>query len=156
MKNRQIFWSSHCKSNKQKYNRQSHINVLLDLSKYITNEVSFQTDTSIYCFDADFQLVRKSSSGHQWVVPKHQDHFFVEQKLVDDFMNSYHNPKIEKVCFLLLQKKTDIQICNVTVISLFKLFQCKQFHGNNHNHTGGWNLKNAQEVLVPLTYCSVS
>ncbi|CAG2246870.1 unnamed protein product [Mytilus edulis] len=57
----------------------------------------FEAETSIFCFDADFQLVRKSSSGYNWIAPKHEDRFFVHQKLVDDFIKDYDTPKIEKV-----------------------------------------------------------
>ncbi|CAG2209726.1 unnamed protein product [Mytilus edulis] len=58
----------------------------------------FEAETSIFCFDADFQLVRKSSSGYNWIAPKHEDRFFVQQKLVDDFIKDYNTPKIEKDC----------------------------------------------------------
>ncbi|XP_062616844.1 uncharacterized protein LOC134278551, partial [Saccostrea cucullata] len=49
----------------------------------------YQTDTPFYCLDADFQLVRKTSSGKSWLDPKHSEHFFVEQDKVDDFVSSY-------------------------------------------------------------------
>ncbi|XP_071138989.1 uncharacterized protein [Mytilus edulis] len=42
-------------------------------------------------------LVRKSS-GYSWIAPKHEDMFFVQQKLVDDFIKDYDTPKIEKNC----------------------------------------------------------
>lgn len=38
--------------------------------------------------DADFQLVRKFSSGKSWDQPKHKEKFFLNQDAVDDFMAS--------------------------------------------------------------------
>ncbi|XP_061192139.1 uncharacterized protein LOC133200337 [Saccostrea echinata] len=45
----------------------------------------YQTDTPFYYLDADFQLVRKTSSGKSWLDPKHSENFFVQQDKVDDF-----------------------------------------------------------------------
>ncbi|XP_063399129.1 uncharacterized protein LOC134683743, partial [Mytilus trossulus] len=58
----------------------------------------FSTSTKIYSFDADFQLVRKSSAGKQWEQPKHHDCFFLDQAKVDKFMEDYCADK----------KKTDV------------------------------------------------
>ncbi|XP_052063025.1 uncharacterized protein LOC127702761 [Mytilus californianus] len=69
-----------------------------DLDDGCTCPACFETETSIFCFDADFQLVRKSSSGNHWLEPKHKDNFFVQQELVDDFIKKYDTPKIEKEC----------------------------------------------------------
>ncbi|XP_071150238.1 uncharacterized protein [Mytilus edulis] len=43
----------------------------------------------IVSFDADFQLVRKGSSGNNWKPPNHEGHFFVNQDSVDNFMSEY-------------------------------------------------------------------
>lgn len=48
-----------------------------------------QTTPKIYSFDADFQLVRKASSGKQWEEPKYKDEFFLDQSSVDGFIKEY-------------------------------------------------------------------
>lgn len=62
------------------------------------NQFEFQTEPKIYSFDADFQLVRKTSAGKQWDQPKHQDKFFMNQEEVDTFIGNYSADK----------KKTDV------------------------------------------------
>ncbi|XP_071180734.1 uncharacterized protein [Mytilus edulis] len=69
-----------------------------DLDDGCSCPACFEADKNIYCFDADFQLVRKSSSGQHWISPKHKDHFFIEQQLVDDFISSYGSLKVDKEC----------------------------------------------------------
>ena len=48
-----------------------------------------QSTKKIYCLDADFQLVRKLSSGKQWRDPYHAYRIFLDQKLVDQFVTDY-------------------------------------------------------------------
>ena len=50
----------------------------------------FQVQSKIYSFDADFQLVRKASSGRSWDSTKHENHFFLPQESVDTFVSSYN------------------------------------------------------------------
>ncbi|XP_052096717.1 uncharacterized protein LOC127731911 [Mytilus californianus] len=53
----------------------------------------FTTLPKIYSFDADFQLVRKASSGKQWEEPKHCNKFFLDQTLVDGFIDNYYEDR---------------------------------------------------------------
>ncbi|XP_053401436.1 uncharacterized protein LOC123527517 [Mercenaria mercenaria] len=59
----------------------------------------FESTTKIYSFDADFQLVRKASSGTQWTERKHSK-VFLNQPEVDDFVQSYNadKKKIDSGC----------------------------------------------------------
>lgn len=48
--------------------------------------------------DADFQLVRKLSSGKSWDQPKHKEKFFLNQDAVDEFMAGQQTkPEKEKI-----------------------------------------------------------
>lgn len=48
--------------------------------------------------DADFQLVRKLSSGKSWDHLKHKEKFFLNQDAVDDFMAGQQTkPEKEKI-----------------------------------------------------------
>lgn len=68
-----------------------------DLDNGCACPACYQCDKKIYCFDADFQLVRKTSSGHNWLSPKHHERFFLDQKQVDDFMSTYNSAPIDNV-----------------------------------------------------------
>ncbi|XP_046546001.1 uncharacterized protein LOC124256103 [Haliotis rubra] len=48
----------------------------------------YKLPTKIISLDADFQLVRKVSSGYSWGKSKHTT-FFLEQEEVDEYMKSY-------------------------------------------------------------------
>jgi hypothetical protein len=50
---------------------------------------SLQSPQKLVSFDADFQLVRKASSGGTWVEPKHTGRFFESQADVDRFLGTY-------------------------------------------------------------------
>ncbi|XP_052086482.1 uncharacterized protein LOC127723773 [Mytilus californianus] len=69
-----------------------------DLDNGCSCPACFQCETKIFCFDADFQLVRKTSSGQQWLSPKHQERFFLDQKEVDSFMCTYNNSPVDNDC----------------------------------------------------------
>lgn len=63
-------------------------------AKHYDDELNiFQTLPKIYSFDADFQLVRKASSGKQWAEPKHSNKFFLDQASVDAFMGNYYEDR---------------------------------------------------------------
>ncbi|CAG2220286.1 unnamed protein product [Mytilus edulis] len=53
----------------------------------------FTTLPKIYSFNADFQLVRKASSGKKWEEPKHCYTFFLDQTLVDGFIDNYYEDR---------------------------------------------------------------
>lgn len=60
--------------------------------------ISSQIDTKVLSMDADFQLVRKLSSGKSWDQPKHKEKFFLNQDAVDDFMAGQQTkPEKEKI-----------------------------------------------------------
>jgi hypothetical protein len=63
----------------------------------------FQCPQKLVSFDADFQLVRKASSGGIWDAPKHSGRFFEKQDSVDDFIDSYcdSSKKRDLVCKVL-------------------------------------------------------
>ncbi|XP_033743002.1 uncharacterized protein LOC117329255 [Pecten maximus] len=50
----------------------------------------FKVPLKAISFDADFQLVRKQSSGHSWNEPKHKGRFFLNQEDVDSFISQYN------------------------------------------------------------------
>ncbi|XP_062600990.1 uncharacterized protein LOC134262632 [Saccostrea cucullata] len=56
----------------------------------------FKMDTKVFSMDADFQLVRKNSSGKSWEQPKHSGQFFLEQESVDSFISSLQSTAAEK------------------------------------------------------------
>ena len=63
-----------------------------------------QTEPKIYSFDADFQLVRKASAGRQWEEPKHQNKFFLDQSLVDCFVDQNVNQQKLDVVNIMLDQ----------------------------------------------------
>ncbi|CAG2246863.1 unnamed protein product [Mytilus edulis] len=105
----------------------------------------FEADTSIFCFDADFQLVRKSSSGYNWIAPKHEDRFFVHQKLVDDFIKDYDTPKIEKKAGRndLLEKLT----FSVPIFHCYGHFMSSPRRTENHGLTDGEGIERLWSYL---------
>ncbi|CAG2230114.1 unnamed protein product [Mytilus edulis] len=70
----------------------------------------FTTLPKIYSFNADFQLVRKASFGKKWEEPKHCDKFFLDQTLVDGFIDNYYEdrgkPDVTRIFSLLASKAT--------------------------------------------------
>ncbi|ESO93164.1 hypothetical protein LOTGIDRAFT_176748 [Lottia gigantea] len=51
--------------------------------------LTYYASRRIFSFDADFQLVRRRSAGLEWNKPKHNGHFFLDQKSVDAHLEKY-------------------------------------------------------------------
>ncbi|VDI78769.1 Hypothetical predicted protein [Mytilus galloprovincialis] len=87
----------------------------------------FSTLPKIYSFDADFQLVRKASSGKQWAEPKHSNKFFLDQASVDAFMGNYYEDR----------GKPDVE--------------CNDFQAGNHLRSKNKNKKLAETAVFGST-----
>ena len=60
-----------------------------ELDNHTSCVACFGVPTGMNSFDADFQLVRKQSVDKNWVNPKHEEHFYLPQQEVDNFMALY-------------------------------------------------------------------
>ncbi|KAL3864448.1 hypothetical protein ACJMK2_006132 [Sinanodonta woodiana] len=72
------------------------IHLCEDIDSGIHCPACFENPQKIISFDADFQLVRKVSSGSEAGKPKHDGHFFIDQDEVDKFIDEYSTEK-EKI-----------------------------------------------------------
>ncbi|CAG2250597.1 unnamed protein product [Mytilus edulis] len=86
----------------------------------------------IVSFDADFQLVRKGSSGNNWKPPNHEGHFFVNQDSVDNFMSEYttDNKKEDVECNEFQagnQLRSKIKNKKLSETAVFGSIRCHEF-----------------------------